>query len=226
MKRKLIIIIIAATVVVSIGAVLGIRFWLQESHYVTTDNAMLNAPVIAVSSLASGQVISVKVDLGDRVNLQQTLVEVGTPHYSDPSARQGFNSVPDNGTPVQSPIAGYVAAVWTYPGAVVAQGSPIVTLFDPANIWVTANVDENKIDQIHPGQEVEVTVDCLGGAVIKGKVLGISPSTSSYVLLPQSSSSSNFIKVAQVVPVKIALDNVTGLSLVPGGSVEVKIRTQ
>ena len=225
MKRKLII-IAAAIVVVATGAVLGIRFWLQESRYVSTDNAMLNAPIIAVSSLASGQVISVSVDVGDRVNLQQTLAEVGSPRYSDPSARQGFNAVPDVGTSVQSPIAGYVAAVWTYPGAIVAQGSPIVTLFDPTNIWVTANIDENKIDEIHPGQEVEVTVDCLGGGVIKGKVQGISPSTSSFVLLPQSSSSTNFIKVAQVVPVKIALDNTTGLSLVPGGSVEVKIHTQ
>ena len=71
-----------------------------------------------------------------------------------------------------------------------------------------------KLIDIIPGQTAEVTVDSLGGKVLKGKVQGIAPATaSSFSLLPSSNTSANFTKVAQVVPVKITLDNTTGLSL-------------
>lgn len=89
---------------------------------------------------------------------------------------------------------------------------------------MTANIDENKIDEVRPGQIVEVTVDSLGGTVLKGKVEGISPATASnFSLLPASNTSANFTKVSQVVPVKITLDNTDGLTVIPGSSAEVKI---
>jgi multidrug resistance efflux pump len=42
-------------------------------------------------------------------------------------------------------------------------------------------------------------------------------------LSPESNSSGNFQKVTQVIPVKIALTNTNGLSLVPGMNVTVHI---
>jgi multidrug resistance efflux pump len=222
MNRKLIIIIAAAIVVVG-GAIYGISAW-QSSKYISTTNANLGAPLISVGSLATGQVISVNVGIGDRVASQQVLAEVGTPRYSNSNSRQGFLATPGNEAPVEAPVAGYVAAVWTYPGALISAGSPIITLFDDSNIWVTANIDENKITSIRPGQDVDISVDSLGGLVLKGKVQGIVPATaSSFSLLPSSNTSANFTKVSQVVPVRISLNNTIGLALIPGGSVEVKI---
>jgi multidrug resistance efflux pump len=222
MRRRLIIIIAVIIVVVG-GAIYGISAW-QGSRYVSTTNANLGAPLISVGSLATGQVISVNVDIGDRVTTQEVVAEVGTPRYSDINSRQGFQATPGNDSSVEAPRAGYVAAVWTYPGALISAGSPIITLFDDSNIWVTANIDENKIARIRPGQDVDITVDSLGGLVLKGKVQGIVPATaSSFSLLPASNSSANFTKVSQVVPVRISLNNSAGLALIPGGSVEVKI---
>lgn len=223
MKRKIIILIIAI-IIIGGGAGYGVPVWLQGSHYLSTENAAIGAPLISVSSLAAGQVIGVNVGIGDRVQKQQVIAEVGTPRFSDSGARQGFMATPGSGTSVEAPIAGYVAAVWTYPGAIIGAGSPIITLFDDSHIWVTANIDENKIKDVRPGQEAEVIVDSLGGAVLKGKVQGITPATASvFSLLPSSNSSANFTKVSQVVPVRIALDNIDGLSLIPGSSAEVKI---
>lgn len=223
MKRKISIIVIAIVIVAG-GAVFGIHLWQQSSRYVTTDNANISAPLISVGSLTDGQVLDVNVNIGDRVIQQQTIAEVGTPQFSDTGAHQGFSATPGSGTAVEAPVSGYVAAVWTYSGAIVGPGSPIVTLFDDSNIWVTANIDENKISSVHPGQEVDVTVDSLGGRVIKGKVEGIAPATASnFSLLPASNTSANFTKVSQVVPVKINLDNTGGIALIPGSSVEVKI---
>jgi multidrug resistance efflux pump len=223
MKRKLIIIIVAIVIVAG-GAGYGVPAFIQGSRYLSTDNASIGASLISVSSLASGQVIKVDVGIGDRVQPRQTVAEVGSPRFSDNVARQGFSATPGSGSTVEAPIAGYVAAVWTYQGAIINSGSPIITLFDDSHIWVTANIDENKINQVRPGQTAEVTVDSLGGAKLKGKVEGIAPATSSsFSLLPASNTSANFTKVSQVVPVRITLDNTDGLSLIPGSSAEVKI---
>lgn len=225
MKRRVLITIVIVVVVAAVSLI-GINL-LKGSKYVSTDNAYLGAPLIPVGSLAAGQIINVNVGIGDRVAQQQVVAEVGTPRFSDVSSHQGFQAVPCNGAAVEAPLAGYVAAVWTYPGAMVGPGSPIVTLFDDSNVWVTANIDENDIANIRPGQEAEVNVDSLGGKTLKGKVQGIVPATaSSFSLLPSSNTSANFTKVSQVVPVRISLDNTGGLTLIPGGSVEVKIKVK
>ena len=224
MKRRTLIIVIAIIVVAAVGSIYGFNIW-QNSKYISTDNANLGAPLIPVGSLGGGQVTSVKVSIGDRVAQQQVLAEVGTPHFSDSNSKGGFQAATGSGAAVEAPVSGYVAAIWTYPGAMVGAGTQIVTLFDDSNIWVTANIDENDIGNIQPGQEAEVTVDSLGGKVLKGKVQGIVPATAaSFSLLPSSNTSANFTKVSQVVAVRIVLDNTGGLALIPGGSVEVKIR--
>jgi len=92
---------------------------------------------------------------------------------------------------------------------------------------VSAKIDETQVNRVHPGQTVEVSVDSLGGTILKGKVTGISPATAAnFSLLPQNNTDANFIKVGQVVPVKITLENTDGLMLIPGSSVEVKIFTR
>ena len=44
-----------------------------------------------------------------------------------------------------------------------------------------------------------------------------------FSLFPQANSSGNFQKVTQVIPVKISIDDLHGLNLVPGMNVTVKI---
>ncbi len=168
--------------------------------------------------------MSVDVGIGDRVQQRESVAVIASPRFSDGGSLQGYSAIPGGQASVEAPVSGYVAAVWTYPGALIGAGLPIVTLFDDSNIWVTANIDENRIEDVRLGQAVDVTVDCLGGATLKGKVAGIARATaSSFSLLPSGSTSANFTKVAQVVPVKISLDNIDGLTLIPGSSVEVKI---
>ncbi len=223
--------IVAAAAVIIVIAVIGvIVFFLHlKNGYVTTDNARISAPLVSVSTMNYCQVIGLNVDLGDYVKQGQQLAEVGQPRSFDPSTQQGLKANPLGDYVIESPIDGYVAAVWTYRGATLGAGSQIVTLFDYSDIWVTANIDENDIGRIHPGQEVDVTLDCLGGAVVKGSVQGIAPATAaSFSLLSGAGSTdANFTKVAQVIPVKITLENADELSfIIPGSSVKVKIKTR
>jgi len=83
------------------------------------------------------------------------------------------------------------------------------------------------LHRIEPGQEVDVSVDSLGGRKLKGRVVGISAATAAtFSLLPQNNTTGNFIKVVQVVPIKISIEKPAEDVLVPGTSVEVKIRVR
>lgn len=218
---------IIAIIVIAGGIALGAFLWHESSTYISTDNARLAAPLIPVSSLSSCQVISMDVDYGSYVERGEKIAVVGQPRPDNPADRQGFKELPMGRAGIESPVSGYVAAVWTYPGALLGAGSPLVTIYDNSDIWVNANISENELHRIVPGQAVEITVDSLGGMKLKGKVSGIAAATAAtFSLLPQNTTTGNFIKVVQVVPVKIFIDNPGNNLLIPGASVEVKIKTR
>ena len=199
----------------------------QGYRYVSTDNARISAPLIYVTALSSSQIISVDVALGSYVENGQRIATMGLPRPASPVDRQGVKETPMGRASIESPVNGYVAAVWSYPGQVVGAGTYIVTLYDVSNTWIIANISEADLYRIAPGQEVEVTVDSLGGAKLQGKVDGIAAATAAtFSLMPQNNTTGNFIKVAQVVPVMITVDNPNNYVLIPGTSVEVKITTR
>ncbi|MCX6001300.1 MAG: efflux RND transporter periplasmic adaptor subunit [Chloroflexi bacterium] len=199
----------------------------QSYRYVSTDNARIGAPLIYVTALSSSQIISLDVDLGSYVEKGQRIATMGLPRPASPVDRQGVKDTPMGRASIESPVNGYVAAVWSYPGQVVGAGTYIVTLYDVSNTWITANISEAELHRIAPGQEVEVTVDSLGGAKLQGKVDGIAAATAAtFSLMPQNNTTGNFIKVAQVVPVMISVKNPNNYVLIPGTSVEVRITTR
>lgn len=225
-RRGKVVIAIAAVLVV-VGLIVGGELWYQNWKYISTNNARISAPLISVSSMATCQVIGLNVELGSYVEKGQVVAIVGQPRSSYPAERQGMREIPLGRAILEAPVSGYVAAIWAYPGAVVSAGQPIVTLYDASNVWVMANIKETEIHRVVSGQEVEIKVDMLGGAKLRGRVEGIAAATAaSFSLLPQNTTTANFTKVAQVVPVKISIENPTGFMLVPGTSVEVKIATR
>jgi len=166
-------------------------------------------------------------DTGSYVERGQKIATVGQPRPDNVVDRQGFKEIPLGKAGIESPVNGYVAAVWTYPGALLGAGSPLVTIYDNSDTWVSANISETELHRIEPGQEVEISIDSLGGLKLKGKVVGISAATAAtFSLLPQNNTTGNFIKVVQVVPVKISIENPGNHILVPGTSVEVKIKVR
>ncbi|MEI6186523.1 MAG: efflux RND transporter periplasmic adaptor subunit [Dehalococcoidia bacterium] len=224
--RGKVIFVVALAVVLGGLVMLGYLGY-QNYKYVSTDNARISAPLIAVPALASSQIISLDVDLGSYVDKGQRIATMGVPRPDSPADRQGLKDIPLGRASLDAPVSGYVAAVWSYPGQVVTPGASVVTLYDASNTWVTANISEADLHRVKPGQEVEIKVDSLGGARLMGRVDGIAAATAAtFSLMPQNNTTGNFIKVAQVVPVKISVDNPANYVLIPGTSVEVKITTR
>jgi membrane fusion protein (multidrug efflux system) len=129
-----------------------------------------------------------------------------------------------------APFDGIVAKRWLLPGDVVQPGQPILTIYDTRLIWVTANLEETKLERVKLQDRVEINVDTYPGRSFWGKVGLIGDYTAAqFSLIPPNNASGNFTKVTQRVPLKIYLDGPAPGTraadpLRPGMSVEIKIR--
>jgi Barrel-sandwich domain of CusB or HlyD membrane-fusion len=59
-------------------------------------------------------------------------------------------------TEIHAPIAGIVDVRAARPGEVVSPGQPIVTLVNPDDLWVRADVEETYIDRVRIGDHLTV----------------------------------------------------------------------
>lgn len=209
------------------AAAIGFNIWWQDSHYVSTDNAQVSGQPVNVGAMSAGRVSSIRTVVGANVRQGDILAQVELPtavrQFQNGSPDLQFLGNADQFVDVTSPINGVVIAVPGSVGSTVTQGATLVTLVDPAKLWVTANVDESKVSRLKIGQPAEVHVDALNQD-IQGALTELTPATAStFSLLPQSNTSTNFTKVGQVVPIRIGLDlgNRPGLL---GSSAEVKIQ--
>ena len=107
-----------------------------------------------------------------------------------------------------------------------AQPGTNLTMFEPDEIWVTANFKETQLDAMRPGQPVALEIDAYPERTIRGHVASIQPgSGTAFSLLPAENATGNYVKIVQRVPVKIILDNPpTDVALGPGMSVVPSVR--
>jgi membrane fusion protein, multidrug efflux system len=125
-------------------------------------------------------------------------------------------------TRIISPVPGAVTKPAFSVGDVVQPGQVIFTVNNPKIVWVTANFEETKIGRIAAGAEVEITVDAYSGFGFKGKVT----STGAGVL-PPPFQIGEFTKTTRRIPIRIEFSNLPeGIRLMPGMSVEVKVRSK
>jgi multidrug resistance efflux pump len=59
-------------------------------------------------------------------------------------------------TEIHAPLAGIVDVRAALQGEVVNPGDTIVSLIDPDNLWIRADVEESYIDRVHLGQKLQV----------------------------------------------------------------------
>ena len=112
-------------------------------------------------------------------------------------------------------------------GALVQSGQPLMAVVS-GDVWVTANFKETQLNDIRPGQPVEITVDAYPGRTFKAHVDSIQMGTGArFSMIPPENATGNYVKVVQRVPVKIVFDEPPDPNhmLAPGMSVtpEVKV---
>ncbi len=128
-------------------------------------------------------------------------------------------------TRIVAPVDGWVAARNAEEGQSLTPGQAVVTISPAHRIFVTANYKETQIHRIRPGMPVDISVDACGGAKVRGRVIGFAPvAQNALSTLPVLSAPTNFVKVTQRVPIRIALPQ-SGDSCVfrPGTAVETSV---
>jgi len=134
-----------------------------------------------------------------------------------------------------SPMSGVVAKRWVLQGDVVQPGQPIFTIYNLDSVWVTADLQETDVASIKEGDDVEIDVDSYPNQKFEGSIIQIGSNTASqFALIPPSNAAGNFTKITQRIPIKISVqqinsanqNNTENFKLLPGMSVEVKIKIQ
>ena len=123
---------------------------------------------------------------------------------------------------VTAPVSGKVSRTQVEVGQLVQPGQPLGAVVADSSIWVTANLKETEMTDVHVGESVEFEVDAYPGCTAQGTVESVSPATGSkFALLPPDNATGNFTKVVQRVPVRIAIGEGCGAErpLRPGMSV-------
>ena len=131
-------------------------------------------------------------------------------------------------TRITAPSNGRLGEVSMRVGQSVAAGTQLTTLV-PHLTWVVANMKETQMRDIRVGQPAELSIDALGGQTLKGHVERISPATGSeFSVIRPDNATGNFTKVAQRVPVRIAIDPGQAVAerLAPGMSVTARVDTR
>src|SRR5438445_2946877 len=109
-------------------------------------------------------------------------------------------------TQIRTPFPGVVVKRYRHLGDFASPGVAILSMYDPDLIYVTANLEEDRLRGVAPGNPVELQVDAFAEP-FRGRVVWIDKSTGAqFALMPRNVVSGEFTKVVQRVPVRIAIE--------------------
>lgn len=118
-----------------------------------------------------------------------------------------------------SPLNGYVIVKSALPGEVVQVGSPVFTVIDLNDLWVTAYINETDIGRVKLGQDADVAIDTFPGKIYKGSISFVSSEAEFTPKFIQTTEE----RVKLVYRVKVRVDN-SSLELKPGMPADVYIK--
>jgi multidrug resistance efflux pump len=112
---------------------------------------------------------------------------------------------------VLSPSRGTVTDLRTDVGNFAQAGAPLMTLIAYHDVWITADMTENNLGHIDPGDEVAIVLDVMPGEVLEGRIRsvggGVSTGQSSTPgTLPTVENSRDWLRQAQRIPVTVEFD--------------------
>jgi membrane fusion protein (multidrug efflux system) len=129
-----------------------------------------------------------------------------------------------NYTQIVAPFDGVIVKLYHHLGDYVAAGTPVLSIYNPELTYVTAHLEETKLQGVAPGNQVRLDVDAFSEP-FWGRMVWINKATgANFALVPRNVSSGEFTKVVQRIPVRILIEkDERWPELLPGLSVTVTI---
>lgn len=114
-------------------------------------------------------------------------------------------------TAVVAPARGTVTDLRTDVGQFVQVGAPAMTLIAVHDLWISADMTENNLGNVNPGDEVAIVLDVMPGEVLKGRVRSVGTGISAGKqaqpgALPPIENSRDWLRQAQRFPVAVEFD--------------------
>ena len=159
---------------------------------------------------ARSQVEAAKADLR---RAQQAAGQQGEDNAQRLSARAAITKAELDlkRTQVVAPARGTVTDLRTDVGQFAQAGAPAMTLIAIHDLWISADMTENNLGNVKPGDRVAIALDVMPGEVFKGRVRSIGNGISAGKqaqpgALPAIENSRDWLRQAQRFPVAIEFD--------------------
>jgi multidrug resistance efflux pump len=112
---------------------------------------------------------------------------------------------------VTAPARGLVTDLQTDVGHFAQAGAPLMTLIAIHDLWINADMTENNLGNVKPGDKVAIVLDVMPGEVLKGRIRSVGSGVSSGQeaqpgTLPTIENSRDWLRQAQRFPVAVEFD--------------------
>lgn len=151
-----------------------------------------------------------------RADVEQARQNLGPQGPSNPQIRQAQAGLEKaqrdiRDTVIRAPSNGAVTSLQLAPGRFVGAGQTALTFIDSDEIWIEAQVRENSLEHIEPGDRVSIVLDVRPGRVYPGKVESIGWGVDNRDIDPQTGlpairNDSGWVREPQRFPVRVRLD--------------------
>ena len=174
---------------VSVADVAAARAQLRKQHVDLEANRKLGKIVTGLvdkKALAETNEIRSDAEIGKTVadlsraeaDLRKAQANLGAPGYDNPKVKQAVASLEQarlnlRMTEVTAPADGVVTNLRLATGQYVAPGQPLLSFLETGPRWISADMRENQLGNVKPGQEVLLALDILPGKLFKGRVQSI-----------------------------------------------------
>jgi multidrug resistance efflux pump len=174
-------------------------------------------------ALPETQAIRSRADVGKteadlsraEADLRRARAALGAPGMANPKVRQALAAADQarldlRNTTVVAPADGIVTNLRLAPGQFVNTGQPLLSFLESGPRWISADMRENQLGNVDPGDEVLIAFDVRPGKVFRGQVhsigWGISQGDETPTgQLPSVSDQQGWLRDPQRFPVRVMM---------------------
>ena len=113
-----------------------------------------------------------------QADLRKAIANLGAPGLSNPKVRQALAALDQarldlRNTEIRAPSDGTVTNLRLAPGQYVGPGQPLLSFLERGPRWISADMRENQLGNVQPGQDVIIALDVKPGKLFRGRVHSI-----------------------------------------------------
>lgn len=169
----------------------------------------------AQADSARAQLVSAQAHLQRaEADLEEARRRLGPAGADNPQIRAALAQLQrariDLASEVRAPVDGFITNTVLAPGQYATAGRTIVTIIDTESAWVIANMPENALGNIRPGDPTQIAFNMAPGRIVTGRVESISAGVTQEIGegrpgLARVAERRRWLRDTQRIPVRIEL---------------------